>query len=83
MLVDVLTLPMRCTLGRHLEEIHVTWAQFWKEPDKMTIWLEDGLKNQDQSVDTTFGKLVTRSESHSDNVWKFVTPSESAVIKKT
>ncbi|GJW36251.1 hypothetical protein Tco_0059171 [Tanacetum coccineum] len=34
----------------------------------MTIWLEDGLKNQDQSVETAFGKLVTPSESHSDNV---------------
>ncbi|GKD99161.1 hypothetical protein Tco_1383058, partial [Tanacetum coccineum] len=56
------------TLGRHLEEIHVTWAQFWKKPDKMTIWLEDGLKNQDQSVETASGKLVTPFESHSDNV---------------
>ncbi|GJW91076.1 hypothetical protein Tco_0168629 [Tanacetum coccineum] len=65
------------TLGRHLEEIHVTWAQFWKKPDKMTIWLEDGLKNQDQSVETASGKLVTLSKSHSDDVWKFVTPSES------
>ncbi|GJT60704.1 putative reverse transcriptase domain-containing protein [Tanacetum coccineum] len=48
----------------------------------MTIWLEDRLKNQDQSVETTSGKLVTPSESHSDNVWKFVTPSGSAVIKE-
>ncbi|GKB83073.1 hypothetical protein Tco_0949968 [Tanacetum coccineum] len=47
----------------------------------MTIWLEDGLKNQDQSVETASGKLVIPSESHSDDVWKFVTPSES-VIKK-
>ncbi|GJT15705.1 hypothetical protein Tco_0874411 [Tanacetum coccineum] len=53
-----------------------------KEPDKMTIWLEDRLKNQDQSVETALGKLVTLSESHSDDVWKFVTPSESAVIKE-
>ncbi|GJZ74659.1 zinc finger, GRF-type containing protein [Tanacetum coccineum] len=22
-------------LGRHLEEIHVTWARFWKKRDKM------------------------------------------------
>ncbi|GJS25852.1 hypothetical protein Tco_0486472 [Tanacetum coccineum] len=48
----------------------------------MTIWLEDGLKNQDQSVETAFGKLVTPSEGHSDDVWKFVTPSESDVIKE-
>ncbi|GJZ52969.1 hypothetical protein Tco_0607854 [Tanacetum coccineum] len=48
----------------------------------MTIWLEDGLKNQDQSVETASGKLVTPSESHSDDVWKFVTPSGSAVIKE-
>ncbi|GJS36170.1 hypothetical protein Tco_0534552 [Tanacetum coccineum] len=46
---------------RHLEEI-------WRKPDKMTIWLEDGLKNQDQSVETASGKLVTPSESHSDDV---------------
>ncbi|GJR76734.1 hypothetical protein Tco_0089099 [Tanacetum coccineum] len=69
-------------LGRHLEKIHVTWAQFWKEPDKMTIWLEDRLKNQDQSVETASGKLVMPSESHSDDVWKSVTPSESSVIKE-
>ncbi|GJW44835.1 hypothetical protein Tco_0073634, partial [Tanacetum coccineum] len=48
----------------------------------MTIWLEDGLKNQDQSVETAFGKLVMPFESHSDDVWKFVTSSESAVIKE-
>ncbi|GJT44766.1 hypothetical protein Tco_0953481 [Tanacetum coccineum] len=37
--------------------------------------------NQDQSVETASGKLVTPSESHSDDVWKFVTSSGSAVIK--
>ncbi|GJW54292.1 MAK10-like protein [Tanacetum coccineum] len=46
----------------------------------MTIWLEDGLKNQDQSVETASGKLVTPSKSHSDDVWKFVTPSGSAIM---
>ncbi|GJZ62167.1 hypothetical protein Tco_0618304 [Tanacetum coccineum] len=50
--------------------------------DKMPIWLKDELKNQDQSVETAFGKLVTSSESHSDDVWKFVTPFGSAVIKE-
>ncbi|GJW63438.1 MAK10-like protein [Tanacetum coccineum] len=48
----------------------------------MTIWLEDGLMNLDQSAETAFGKLVMPSESHSDDVWKFVTPSESAIIKE-
>ncbi|GJU72803.1 hypothetical protein Tco_1264208, partial [Tanacetum coccineum] len=48
----------------------------------MTIWLEDGLKNQDQSVGTASGKLVMPSESHSDDVWKFVKPSGSSVIKE-
>ncbi|GKD07203.1 hypothetical protein Tco_1186888 [Tanacetum coccineum] len=48
----------------------------------MTIWLKDGLKNQDHSVETASGKLVTPSESHSDDIWKFVTPFESAVIKE-
>ncbi|GJU45480.1 hypothetical protein Tco_1202746 [Tanacetum coccineum] len=66
------------TLGRHLEEIHVTWAQFWKKLDKMAIWLEDGLKNQDQGVETASGKLVTPFETHSDDVWIIVTPSGSA-----
>ncbi|GKD63958.1 hypothetical protein Tco_1306066 [Tanacetum coccineum] len=69
-------------LGRHLKEIHVTWAQFWKQPDKMTILLEDGLKNQDQSMETVSGKLVTPFESHSNDVWKFMTPSELAIIKE-
>ncbi|GKB84769.1 hypothetical protein Tco_0957041 [Tanacetum coccineum] len=31
----------RRSLGRHLEEIHVTWAQFWKKPDKMANGHED------------------------------------------
>ncbi|GKE41001.1 hypothetical protein Tco_1464406, partial [Tanacetum coccineum] len=57
-------------------------GSIWKKLDKMTIWLEDGLKNQDQSVETASGKLVTPSESHSDDVWKFVTPSGSAIIKE-
>nr|GFA28825.1 hypothetical protein [Tanacetum cinerariifolium] len=69
-------------LGRHLEEIHVTWAQFWKKPEKMTIWLEDGLKDQDQSVETMSGKLVTSSESDGGYVWKFVMPSGLAIIKE-
>ncbi|GKB61453.1 hypothetical protein Tco_0917639 [Tanacetum coccineum] len=48
----------------------------------MTIWLEDGLKNQDQSVETASGKLVTSSDSHSDDIWKFMTSSGSIVIKE-
>ncbi|GJT54383.1 hypothetical protein Tco_0989437 [Tanacetum coccineum] len=55
---------------------------FDEKPDKMTIWLKDGLKNQDQSMETASGKLVMPSESHSDDVWKFVTPSGSTVIKE-
>nr|GEU84764.1 ribonuclease H-like domain-containing protein [Tanacetum cinerariifolium] len=43
----------------------------------MTIWLEDGLKDQDQSVETMFGKLVTSSESDGGYVWKFVMPDHS------
>ncbi|GKC82329.1 hypothetical protein Tco_1138046, partial [Tanacetum coccineum] len=49
-------------LGRHLEEIRVTWAQFWKEPDKMTIYLEDRLKNHDQSIEMESEKLLLSSD---------------------
>ncbi|GJX44734.1 putative RNA-directed DNA polymerase, eukaryota, reverse transcriptase zinc-binding domain protein [Tanacetum coccineum] len=38
-----------------------------KKPDKMIIWLEDGLKNQDQSVETAPGKLVTPSKNQASN----------------
>ncbi|GJR13367.1 RNA-directed DNA polymerase, eukaryota, reverse transcriptase zinc-binding domain protein [Tanacetum coccineum] len=72
-------------LGRHLEEIHVTWAQFWKKPDKMAIWHEDGLKNQDQSVETVSRLLVTPFGFESDDVRIFVTASGHnwlATIKK-
>nr|GEW12011.1 zinc finger, CCHC-type [Tanacetum cinerariifolium] len=58
------------------------YAQFEKKPDKMTIWLEDRLKNQDHSVETASGKLMTPSESHSDDVWKFVMSSGPVVIKE-
>ncbi|GJW59569.1 retrovirus-related pol polyprotein from transposon TNT 1-94 [Tanacetum coccineum] len=57
-------------------------GQFWKKSDKMPIWLKDELKNQDQSVETAFGKLVTPPESHSDDIWKSVMPSESIIIKE-
>ncbi|GKB80510.1 hypothetical protein Tco_0947405 [Tanacetum coccineum] len=33
------------TLGRHLEEQHVTWAQFWKKPDKMANGHEDTIND--------------------------------------
>ncbi|GJZ74079.1 hypothetical protein Tco_0638225 [Tanacetum coccineum] len=49
---------------------------------KCLAWFMMRLKNQDQSVETVSGKLVTPSESHSDDVWKYLTPSESAIIKE-
>ncbi|GKB47019.1 hypothetical protein Tco_0897772 [Tanacetum coccineum] len=60
-----------CDLGSILEETR-----------QDAIWLEDGLKNQDQSVETVSGKLVTPFESHSDDVWKIVTPSGPVIIKE-
>nr|GEY01852.1 hypothetical protein [Tanacetum cinerariifolium] len=44
--------------------------------------MTDGLKNQDQSVEMASGKLMTPSECHCDDVWKFMTPSRSVVIKE-
>ncbi|GJU74635.1 hypothetical protein Tco_1266040 [Tanacetum coccineum] len=38
--------------GRHLEEIHVTGAQFWKKPDKIIDWYKEGLKIELQKVET-------------------------------
>nr|GEV47741.1 hypothetical protein [Tanacetum cinerariifolium] len=71
------------SLGRHLEEIHVTWAQFWKKPDKMAISHEDGLKNQDQSVETASRLLVSPSEFESDDVMIFVMASGHSDHKET
>ncbi|GJY40052.1 hypothetical protein Tco_0427322 [Tanacetum coccineum] len=55
-------------LGRHLEEIHVTWAQFWKKPDKIANWHNEGLKNCSQKVETASGFLATPSGFASDGV---------------
>ncbi|GJX63526.1 hypothetical protein Tco_0296426 [Tanacetum coccineum] len=49
-------------------EIQVTWAQFWKKPDKIAIGHKEGTKNQSQKVDTTSGNLVTPSASERDRV---------------
>ncbi|GKC99400.1 hypothetical protein Tco_1169675, partial [Tanacetum coccineum] len=48
-------------LGRHLEEIHVTWAQFWKKSDKIANWHKEGLKIDLQKVETTSGFFGTPS----------------------
>ncbi|GKB15205.1 hypothetical protein Tco_0849128 [Tanacetum coccineum] len=39
-------------LERHLEEIHVTGAQFWKKPYKIIDWYKEGLKIDLQKVET-------------------------------
>nr|GEW54765.1 reverse transcriptase domain-containing protein [Tanacetum cinerariifolium] len=53
-----------------------------KKLDKMEIWLEDELKNQDQNVETASGK----DGRHLDNIAmtskEFMTPSGSAVIRE-
>ncbi|GKD99747.1 hypothetical protein Tco_1387731 [Tanacetum coccineum] len=56
------------TFRRHLEEIHVTWAQFWKKSDKMAIRHEDKVKIQDQAVETPSRKTVTPSGNLSDTI---------------
>ncbi|GJW59266.1 retrotransposon ORF1 [Tanacetum coccineum] len=60
--------PKCMVLGRYLEEIHVTWAQFWKKPDKMANGYEEGTKNCNQNVKTASGKDVTPSGPYSDDV---------------
>nr|GEZ24846.1 MAK10-like protein [Tanacetum cinerariifolium]GEZ38416.1 MAK10-like protein [Tanacetum cinerariifolium] len=55
-------------LGRHLEEIHVTWAQYWKKPDMIANWHNEGLKNCSQKVETASGFLATPSRITSDGV---------------
>ncbi|GJR61838.1 hypothetical protein Tco_1504000 [Tanacetum coccineum] len=59
----VVGLPLR----RHLEEIHVTWAQFWKKSDKMANGYDEGTKNCNQNMETTFGKDVMPSGSTVNN----------------
>ncbi|GJT28920.1 hypothetical protein Tco_0909195 [Tanacetum coccineum] len=51
--------------------------------DKMAIWHEDGLKNQDQSVETASRLLVTPSRFESDDVRIFVTASGHSRHKET
>ncbi|GKA43388.1 hypothetical protein Tco_0736112 [Tanacetum coccineum] len=52
---------------RHLEEIHVTWAQFWKKPNKMANRYEEGTKNCKQNVEMTSGKDAMPSRPYSDD----------------
>ncbi|GJT74504.1 DNA-directed DNA polymerase [Tanacetum coccineum] len=69
-------------LERHLEEIHVTWAQFWKKPEKMEIGHEDKLKIQDQGMETMSEKRVTPSGSLSNAVWKMSTTMTRSTARK-
>nr|GEU35171.1 hypothetical protein [Tanacetum cinerariifolium] len=48
-------------LERHLEEIHVTWALFWKTRDKSTTLHNEGLKSCLQKVETASRLLATLS----------------------
>ncbi|GJY46096.1 hypothetical protein Tco_0435159 [Tanacetum coccineum] len=73
----------RDSFGRHLVKIHMIWAQFGKKPDMMAIWHEDGLKNQDQSVETALRLLVTPSGFESDDVKIFVMTSGHSRHKVT
>ncbi|GKB08003.1 RNA-directed DNA polymerase, eukaryota, reverse transcriptase zinc-binding domain protein [Tanacetum coccineum] len=48
-------------LGRYLEEIHMTWALFWKKRDKLATLHNEGLKNYLKKVETASGLLATPS----------------------
>ncbi|GJU95474.1 hypothetical protein Tco_1320230 [Tanacetum coccineum] len=65
-------LPFR----RHLEKIHVTWDQFWKKPDKIANWHNEGLKNCSHKVETASGFLTTPSGLASDVVRTLAMTSE-------
>ncbi|GJT13638.1 hypothetical protein Tco_0860680 [Tanacetum coccineum] len=79
------------TLGRHLEEIHVTWAQFWKKPDKMANGHEDTKSDSDVMLielikdnDGELGennKVLGEDEFEGDHFDKFPTRSELAYHK--
>ncbi|GJW09861.1 zinc finger, CCHC-type containing protein [Tanacetum coccineum] len=71
------------TLGRHLEEIHVTWAQFWKKLDKIANWHNEGLKNCSQKVETTSRFLATPSGFSSDGVETLATASDRSQPNET
>ncbi|GKA13671.1 hypothetical protein Tco_0693317 [Tanacetum coccineum] len=53
--------PHSGTLGRHLEEIHMNWALFWKKQDKIATLHNEGLKICLQMVETAPGLLATSS----------------------
>nr|GEV81314.1 hypothetical protein [Tanacetum cinerariifolium] len=63
------------SLGRHLEEIHVTLALFWKKQDKSTTLHKRILKNYSQKVKMVSGILATPSGLSSNRVREFVTAS--------
>ncbi|GJV22179.1 retrovirus-related pol polyprotein from transposon TNT 1-94 [Tanacetum coccineum] len=56
------------SLGWHLEEIHVTWAQFGKKRDKIATLHDEGLKNLLQTVETASEFHAMPSGHQSDGV---------------
>ncbi|GKA18408.1 hypothetical protein Tco_0698323 [Tanacetum coccineum] len=53
--------PKCRALGRHLEEMHMTWALFWKKQDKIATLHNEGLKICLQKVETASGLLTMPS----------------------
>ncbi|GJS30509.1 hypothetical protein Tco_0491129 [Tanacetum coccineum] len=76
------SIPWSLALGRHLEEIHVTWAQFWKKPDKIANWHNEGLKNCSQKVETASGFIATPSGIASDGIKTLSMASERSQPKE-
>ncbi|GJW15290.1 hypothetical protein Tco_0019423 [Tanacetum coccineum] len=65
-----------------LEEIYVTWAQFWKKPYKIANWHNEGLKNCSHKVETASGFLMTPSGLASDGVRTLLDPRQHLALSK-
>ncbi|GKF87074.1 hypothetical protein Tco_0257951 [Tanacetum coccineum] len=59
------------SLGWHSEDIHVTWAQFWKKSDKIANGHKEGTKNQSQKVETASGNPLTPFRSERDSIREY------------
>ncbi|GJR44037.1 hypothetical protein Tco_1312140 [Tanacetum coccineum] len=51
----------RFCIRKHMKEIHVIWALFWKNPDKIATLHNEGLKICLQKVETASGLLAMLS----------------------
>ncbi|GJV99807.1 zinc finger, CCHC-type containing protein [Tanacetum coccineum] len=63
-LLRKLSLP---SLGRHLDEIHMTWDLFWKKQDKSATLHNEGLKNCLQKKEQTRLQIYTKSDEENSH----------------